>query len=62
MGRETLYRVNCPLGSITVLEPGSAIQRRIGDDVALAFRPENTMLYENRTDTLLEGVRIEVPG
>ena len=62
MGRETLYRVNCPLGSITVLEPGSAIQRRIGDNVALAFRPEDALLYENRTDALLEGVRVEVPG
>ena len=55
MGRETLYRVNCPLGSITVLEGGSAFHRRIGDVAMLKFDLGDTLIFDRRTERLVKG-------
>ncbi|MFQ6018464.1 MAG: ABC transporter ATP-binding protein, partial [Kiloniellaceae bacterium] len=62
MGRETLYLVSCPLGGVTVLEAGSAVQRRIGETVRLAFDARDTLVYDRQTDALLEGARAHAPG
>ena len=55
MGRETLYRVNCPLGSITVLEGGSTFHRRIGDVAMLRFDLGDTLVFDRRTERLVKG-------
>ncbi len=62
MGRETLYRVACPLGSLTVLEAGATAQRRIGDSVALAFDPKDTLLYDGATEALVVHAHARVPA
>ena len=56
MGRETLFRVNCPLGSIRVLGADSMSRHRIGEAVMIAFDPGDTLVYDRGTETLLEGV------
>jgi len=55
MGRETLYRVKCPLGSIAVLEGGSAVRRRIGDIATLKFDLGDTLVFDSRTERLVKG-------
>ncbi|MEE9249565.1 MAG: ABC transporter ATP-binding protein [Alphaproteobacteria bacterium] len=62
MGRETLYVVSCPLGSIKVLEAGSKAHRRIGEAVAIAFDPSDTLVYDSRTEALLGDVRARAPS
>ncbi len=62
MGRETLYRVSCPLGSITVLGADTTSRHRIGEAVMIAFDPGDTLVYDRGTEALLEGVHARPPA
>jgi inositol-phosphate transport system ATP-binding protein len=55
MGRETLYLVESELGSLRVLEAGSTVRHRIGEQVALAFDGSSAMLFDQASERLIEG-------
>ena len=62
MGRETLYLVDTPLGSIRALESGSEARRKIGSNVYLTFQDEDSLLFDRVTDSLLEGTHVRLPN
>ncbi len=55
MGRETLYLVESDLGSLRVLEAGSAVRHGFGDPVAVTFDAEATMIFDRASERLLPG-------
>jgi inositol-phosphate transport system ATP-binding protein len=58
MGRETLYLVESELGPLRVLEAGSSVRHRIDDQVAVAFTPEDTLLFDQASERLLPEGRV----
>ncbi|MEE9274820.1 MAG: ABC transporter ATP-binding protein [bacterium] len=61
MGREILYLLESPMGTLSVLEPAGSPERRLGESVRLTFAPEDTLLFDNRTQSLLKGAHVR-PG
>ena len=58
MGRETLYRVESELGSLRVLEAGSRVRHRIGEQVTLAFDGASAILFDQTSEWLIEGAHL----
>jgi len=58
MGRETLYLVESDLGSLRVLEPGSRVRHRIGEPVTLAFDGSSAILFDRKSERLIEGAHL----
>jgi inositol-phosphate transport system ATP-binding protein len=46
MGREVLYSADSPLGVVRFIEAGAEARHREGDNVSLAFAPEDTLLFD----------------
>ena len=57
MGRETLYVLDSPMGSLRVLEGTAGSRFRPGDPVRVGFLPEQTLLFEAQGETLITGAR-----
>jgi len=59
MGREVLYSADCALGRVHFLEAGAEARHREGDNVALAFSPNDALLFDRsngqRLDTRIAG-------
>src|SRR5579864_4859666 len=59
MGREVLYSADCSLGRVHFLEAGAEARHREGDNVALAFSPNDALLFDRsngqRLDTRIAG-------
>ena len=59
MGREVLYFADCALGRVHFLEAGAEARHREGDNVALAFSPNDALLFDRsngqRLDTRIAG-------
>ena len=59
MGREVLYSAECSLGRVHFLEAGAEARHREGDNVALAFSPNDALLFDRsngqRLDTRIAG-------
>jgi inositol-phosphate transport system ATP-binding protein len=59
MGREVLYSADSSLGRVHFLEPGAEARHREGDNVALAFSPDDALLFDRsngqRLDTRIAG-------
>ena len=53
MGRETLYLVDSELGPLRVLEAGSMVRHRQGDQVALAFDPAAALIFDRASERLI---------
>ena len=62
MGRETLYLVETAMGAVRVLEGGAGVRFAAGDPVRLGFRPEDTLLFDQETETLIPGARVSAPA
>jgi inositol-phosphate transport system ATP-binding protein len=58
MGRETLYLVESELGELRVLEAGSTVRQRQGDQVALGFDPAAALVFDRASERLLPDVRL----
>jgi len=61
MGRESLYLVDTPLGSMRLLESGTVGRRALGAAVKVAFRESDTMLFEAASERLIDGARVRLP-
>lgn len=61
MGRETLYLVDTVLGRVRVLESASARRHAIGEEVRLAFDPDDTLVFDARTEALIPGAHVRPP-
>jgi inositol-phosphate transport system ATP-binding protein len=59
MGREVLYSADCSLGRVHFLEAGAEARHRESDNVALAFSPNDALLFDRsngqRLDTRVAG-------
>ena len=53
MGRETLYLVESELGLLRVLEAGSTVRHRPGDQVALGFDPAAALIFDRASERLI---------
>ncbi len=60
MGRETLYLVDTPLGALRVLEHGAESRYMPGDQAAVAFSMDDTLVFDNKTERLIPGTRIDM--
>jgi inositol-phosphate transport system ATP-binding protein len=58
MGRETLYLVESELGALRVLEAGSTVRHRIGEEVRLAFDPASAILFDQASERLIAGAHL----
>jgi inositol-phosphate transport system ATP-binding protein len=58
MGRETLYLVDSELGPLRVLEAGSVVRHRQGDQVALAFDSAATLIFDRASERLIPDARL----
>jgi inositol-phosphate transport system ATP-binding protein len=58
MGRETLYLVDSELGQLRVLEAGSTVRHRHGDQVALAFDAGATLLFDRASERLIPNAHL----
>ena len=62
MGRETLYLVDTAMGAIRVLEGGAGVRFGAGDSVRVGFRPEDTLLFDRESETLIPEARVAPPS
>jgi inositol-phosphate transport system ATP-binding protein len=62
MGREVLYVVSTGIGTIRVLEQGSAAAHEIGEEVRIGFAPENSLIFDKIGGKLIEGARVRPPA
>jgi hypothetical protein len=60
MGRETLYLVASALGDLRVLEAGSIVNHGIGDEVAIAFEGDASLVFDRASGRLLPGGRVRM--
>ncbi len=58
LGRETLYEVTTPLGSLRVLEAGSERRFREADPVAVAVPDEALLVFDKASERRLEQARL----
>ena len=61
MGRETLYVVDTQLGTVRVLEGGTAERRTHGAAVRLAFESSDTLLFDTESERLIDDARVQAP-
>jgi len=54
MGREVLYSADCSLGRVHFLEAGAEARHREGDNVALAFSPNDALLFDRSNGQRLD--------
>ncbi len=54
MGREVLYTAECGLGLVRFLEAGAEARHREGENVLLAFLPEDALLFDKASGRRLE--------
>jgi inositol-phosphate transport system ATP-binding protein len=54
MGREVLYTADTVLGLVRFLEPGAEARHREGENVPLAFSPEDALLFDKTSGRRLE--------
>ncbi|MBP2234599.1 inositol-phosphate transport system ATP-binding protein [Sinorhizobium kostiense] len=62
MGREILYVVETGMGAVRVLEQGSFVGHTIGEQVKVAFRPENSLVFETKRQKLIVGAHVRTPA
>ena len=61
MGRETLYLVETAMGGVRVLEGGAGVRFAVGDEVRIGFRPEDSLLFDRESGSLVPGARAAPP-
>ena len=61
MGREILYVVETDLGYVRVLEHGPSVARGAGDPVKIGFSPNDSLVFDTATESLMTGARVHPP-
>jgi inositol-phosphate transport system ATP-binding protein len=61
MRREILYVVETDLGHVRVLEHGAAAAHAAGDPVKIGFSPNDSLVFDTATESLMTGVRVHPP-
>jgi inositol-phosphate transport system ATP-binding protein len=61
MGREILYVVETDLGHVRVLEHGASAAHAAGDPVKIGFSPNDSLVFDTATESLMTGVRVYPP-
>jgi len=54
MGREVLYSADAALGVVRFIEAGAEARHREGDSIALAFAPQEALLFDKASGRLLD--------
>jgi inositol-phosphate transport system ATP-binding protein len=54
MGREVLYTAESAMGLVRFIEAGAEARHRDGENVALAFRPDDTLLFDKTSGKRLD--------
>jgi inositol-phosphate transport system ATP-binding protein len=54
MGREVLYSADTPLGVVHFLEAGAAARYREGENVALAYAPDDALVFDKDSGRRLD--------
>ncbi len=54
MGREVLYSADAALGVVRFIEAGAEARHREGDNIALAFAPEDALLFDKASGRRLD--------
>ena len=62
MGREILYVVETDVGHVRVLEHGSTVAHQAGEPVSIRFSPDDTLVFDTATGTLVTGARVHPPA
>ena len=62
MGREILYVIDTAVGQIRVLEHGSSAAHASGEPVSIGFSPEDSLVFDLKSEELLPNVRVRPPG
>ena len=57
-GRETIYHLTRPLGSLRALEPGATARFALGDHVSFAI--DETLVFDARSGRRISGAALEV--
>ena len=60
MGRETLYLIDTPLGTLHALEPGTAHRRAMDDMVSLDLATERLLVFDRRTERLVPDAGLDL--
>jgi hypothetical protein len=62
MGREILYVVETDLGHVRVLEHGASAAHAAGDPVKIGFSPDDSLVFNTATESLMTGARVHPPS
>jgi inositol-phosphate transport system ATP-binding protein len=62
MGREILYVVETAIGTVRVLEQGSAAAHTIGEAVKVGFLPDKSLVFEAARQSLIAGAHASPPA
>ena len=62
MGREILYMLECPFGSVQILELGNVASHGTGDEVKITFAPEHTLIYDTKAGDLIANAQVKMPA
>jgi inositol-phosphate transport system ATP-binding protein len=61
MGRETLYILDTPLGTLNLLEP-AGVRFAAGASAKISWQPEQTLVFDHSNGRRLDEVRVALPG
>jgi inositol-phosphate transport system ATP-binding protein len=62
MGREILYVVVTEVGQVRVLEHGSSAAHATGEPVKIGFSPDDSLVFDTATESLMTGARVHPPA
>jgi len=62
MGREILYVVETDVGHVRVLEHGSTVAHVAGEPVSIRFSPDDTLVFDTASESLVTGARVHPPA
>ena len=60
MGRETLYLIDTPLGTLHALEPGTAHRHAMDDMVSLDLATERLLVFDRRTERMVPDAGLDL--
>ena len=54
--------LECPFGSVQILELGSIASHSAGEEVKIAFTPEHTLIYDAKAGDLIANAQVKMPA
>jgi inositol-phosphate transport system ATP-binding protein len=62
MGREILYVVDTDAGYLRILEHGSIAAHTVGEPVRIGFSPDDSLVFDTASQTLVAAARVGPPA